>query len=142
MIARRAVLIAPALTGLLALAGRGFGQEFPSGPITFLVSFPPGGSIDLVMRAMAPKLQERLGKPIVIENRAGAGGNIAAAAVAHAPPDGQTLLGPASLIAANPALLQNMPFDTLKDLQRLRSCSGRRWHWWSIPACRRSRLRN
>ncbi|HZN31627.1 MAG TPA: tripartite tricarboxylate transporter substrate-binding protein, partial [Xanthobacteraceae bacterium] len=84
MIARRAVLVAPALAGLLALAGRGFAQEFPAGPITFIVSFPPGGSIDVVMRAMAPRLQERLGKPIVIENRAGAGGNIAAAAVAKA----------------------------------------------------------
>src|SRR5262245_10228913 len=52
------------------------------------------------MRAMAPKLQERLGKPIVIENRVGAGGNIAAAAVAKAPPDGQTLLAPASSLAA------------------------------------------
>ena len=88
-----------------------------SGPITFVVSFPPGGGIDVVMRAMAPKLQERLGKPIVIENRAGAGGNIAAAAVANAPPDGHTLLAPASSLAANPTLVKNMPFDTLKDLQ-------------------------
>jgi len=117
MIARRAVLIAPALAGLFALAGRGFAQEFPAGPITFIVSFPPGGSIDVVMRAMAPRLQERLGKPIVIENRAGAGGNIAAAAVANAPPDGLTLLAPASSLAANPTLVKSMPFDTLKDLQ-------------------------
>ena len=88
MIARRAVLVAPALAGLFALASRGFGQEFPSGPISFIVAFPPGGSIDVVMRAMVPRLQERLGKPVVIENRVGAGGNIAAAAVANAPPDG------------------------------------------------------
>ena len=119
MIARRAVLFAPALAGLIALAGRGFGQEFPAGPVTFVVSFPPGGSIDVVMRAMAPKLQERLGKPVVIENRAGAGGNIAAAAVAHAPPDGHTLLAPASSLAANPTLVKNMPFDTLKDLRAI-----------------------
>jgi len=117
MIARRAVLIAPALAGLFALAGRGFAQEFPAGPVTFIVSFPPGGSIDVVMRAMAPRLQERLGKPVVIENRAGAGGNIAAAAVANAPPDGLTLLAPASSLAANPTLVKSMPFDTLKDLQ-------------------------
>src|SRR5438132_13298953 len=58
MVARRAVLIAPALAALFALGGRGFGQEFPTGPITFVVAFPPGGSIDVVMRAMAPKLQE------------------------------------------------------------------------------------
>src|SRR6266700_2468411 len=119
MIARRAVLIAPALAGLFVLGGRGFGQEFPTGPITFVVSFPPGGSIDVVMRAMAPKLQERLGKPVVIENRVGAGGNIAAVAVANAPPDGHTLLAPASSLAANPTLIKNMPFDTLKDLQAI-----------------------
>ncbi len=117
MVARRAVLIAAPLAGLFALGGRGFGQEFPTGPITFVVAFPPGGSIDVVMRAMAPKLQERLGKPVVIENRVGAGGNIAAAAVANAPPDGHTLLAPASSLAANPTLIRHMPFDTLKDLQ-------------------------
>src|SRR5262249_61785411 len=117
MIARRAVLIAPALAGLFALAGRGFAQEFPAGPIPFTVPFPPGGSIDVVMRARAPRLQERLGKPIVTETRAGAGGNIAAAAVANAPPDGLTLLAPASSLAANPTLVKSMPFDTLKDLQ-------------------------
>jgi len=92
-------------------------DEFPSGPVTFIVSFPPGGSIDVVMRAMAPVLQERLGKPVVIENRAGAGGNIAAAAVAKSAPDGRTLLAPASSLAANPTLVKDMPFDTLKDLQ-------------------------
>jgi tripartite-type tricarboxylate transporter receptor subunit TctC len=115
MIARRTVLIAFAL-GLLVLGGRGFEQEFPTGPITFVVAFPPGGSIDVVMRAMAPRLQERLGKPVVIENRVGAGGNIAAAAVAHATPDGHMLLAPASSLAANPTLVKNMSFDTLKDL--------------------------
>jgi len=119
MIARRAVLIAPALVALLAVGSRGLAQEFPTGPITFVVSFPAGGSIDVVMRAIAPKLQERLGKPVVIENRAGAGGNIAAAAVAKAPPDGHTLLAPASSLAANPKLVKNMPFDTLKDLQAI-----------------------
>lgn len=119
MMTRRAALIAPALAGFFALGGRGFGQEFPTGPITFVVSFPPGGSIDAVMRAMAPKLQKQLGTPVVIENRAGAGGNIAAAAVAKAPPDGHTLLAPASSLAANPTLVKNMPFDTLKDLQAI-----------------------
>ena len=119
MIARRAVLMAPALAGMLVLAGSGLAEEFPSGPITFVVAFPPGGSIDVVMRAMAPKLQERLGKPVVIENRVGAGGNIAAAAVANAPPDGLTLLAPASSLAANPTLVRHMPFDTLKDLQAI-----------------------
>src|SRR6476619_6550945 len=114
MVARRAVLIALALAGLFALDGRGFGQEFPTGPITFVVAFPPGGSIDVVMRAMAPKLQERLGKPIVIENRAGGGGSIASAAVAKASPDGHTLLAPASSLAANAKLAKSPTFDTLR----------------------------
>jgi tripartite-type tricarboxylate transporter receptor subunit TctC len=118
MIGRRTLLTVSALAGLLALPViQASAQEFPTGPVTFVVSFPPGGSIDVIMRAIAPKLQERLGKPVVIENRAGAGGNIAAAAVAKSAPDGHTLLAPASSLAANPALVKQMPFDTLKDLQ-------------------------
>src|SRR5262249_56456116 len=103
--------------GLSALGGRGLAQEFPSGPITFVVSFPPGGSTDIVVRAMAPKLQERLGKPVVIENRVGAGGNIAAAAVANAPPDGHTLLAAASSLAPNPTPGKNTTFDPLQSPQ-------------------------
>ena len=66
---------------------------------------------------MAPKLQERLGKPVVVENRAGASGALATGAVAKAPPDGLTLLVSASSIASNPTLFKTLPFDTLKDLQ-------------------------
>src|ERR1700745_3765757 len=83
MLARRAVLIAAPLAGLFALGGRSFGQEFPTGPITFVVAFPPGGSIDVVMRAMAPKLQERLRHAGVVENRRGAGGRTADPRLAH-----------------------------------------------------------
>jgi tripartite-type tricarboxylate transporter receptor subunit TctC len=114
---RRTMLSTLALIGLLAPNLDARAQDYPTGPVTFVVSFPAGGSIDVVMRAMAPKLQERLGKPVVIENRAGGGGNIATAAVAKAPPDGHTLLAPASSLAANPALSKTLPFDTLKDLQ-------------------------
>ncbi len=91
--------------------------EFPSGPITFIVSFPAGGSIDVVVRSMAGRLQEQLGKAIVVENRAGAGGVLAAGDVAKAAPDGQTLLAAASSLAANPTLVKALPYDTLKDLQ-------------------------
>src|SRR5262249_20234180 len=96
MLTRRSLLSVPALAALLAPARRALGEAYPSGPVTFLVSFPAGGSIDVVLRAMAPKLQERLGKPIVIENRVGAGGAIATQAVVAAAPDGQTLLAAAS----------------------------------------------
>ncbi|HWS07834.1 MAG TPA: tripartite tricarboxylate transporter substrate-binding protein, partial [Xanthobacteraceae bacterium] len=91
--------------------------EFPSGPITFIVSFPAGGSIDVVVRSMAGRLQEQFGKAIVVENRAGAGGVLAAGDVVKAAPDGQTLLAAASSLAANPTLVKALPYDTLKDLQ-------------------------
>lgn len=93
--------------------------EFPSGPITIVVSFPAGGSVDVVARAMAGKLQEQLGKAIVVENRAGASGVLATGAVAKAAPDGLTLLAAASSLAANPTLVKSLPFDTLRDLQAL-----------------------
>ena len=118
MLTRRFMLFAPALAvGLLAPTLDTWAQDDPTGPVTVVVSFPAGGSIDVVMRAMAPKLQERFGKPIVIENRAGGGGSIATAAVVNAQPDGHTLLAPASSLAANPKLSRNLSFDTLRDLQ-------------------------
>ena len=118
MLSRRHMLAAPAVAGtLLSFGKEADAQSYPSGPVTFIVSFPAGGSTDVVMRAVAPKLQERIGKPIVIENRAGAGGVIATGLVARAAPDGLTLLAAASSIAANPKLFKSLPFDTLKDLQ-------------------------
>lgn len=95
----------------------GVAQEYPTGPMTFVEPFPVGGSIDVVMRALAPKLQEQLGKPVVIESRPGAAGVIATSIVVHAAPNGQTLLAAASSLAANPELAKSLPFDTLKDLQ-------------------------
>ena len=117
MIMRRALLSGAAAALFTAPAGTARAQDFPSGSLTFVVPFPPGGSIDAIMRAMAPKLQERLGKPVVIENRAGGGGVIATAYVAKSQPDGLTLFASASLLAANPKLYKTLPFDTLKDLQ-------------------------
>lgn len=118
MIIRRSMLSVALLVCLLiqsSLAVRA--QKYPTGPITFVVPFPPGGSIDVVLRAMAPKLQGQMGKPVLIENRGGGGGVIATAAVAKSPPDGLTVLAAPSLLAANPKLFKTLPFDTLKDLQ-------------------------
>lgn len=120
MLTRRSLLVAPLIAGALApMVLKARADDFPSGPITFVVSFPAGGSIDVVMRAIAVKLQMRLGKPVVIENRAGAGGAIATGLVAKAAPDGLTLLAAASSLAANPTLLKTLPFDTVKDLQAI-----------------------
>jgi tripartite-type tricarboxylate transporter receptor subunit TctC len=118
MTIRRLVLATLAL--LVPLAGAvapARAQEFPNRTITMVVPFPPGGGIDAVLRAMAPKLQERLGKPVVIENRAGGGGVTGTTFVAKSPPDGHTLFAAASLLAANPRLFKTLPFDTLNDLQ-------------------------
>ena len=118
MLTRRSMLFAPMLAGALAPFGfKAMADDYPSGPVTLVVSFPPGGSLDVVARAMAIKLQERLGKPVMIENRVGASGALATGAVAKAAPDGLTLLVSASSIAANPTLFKTLPFDTLKDLQ-------------------------
>jgi tripartite-type tricarboxylate transporter receptor subunit TctC len=118
MFTRRSLLSTSILAGaLLPSALDALAAEYPTGPVTLVEPFPPGGSIDVVTRAMAPKLQERLGQPIVIESRTGAGGVIASTAVAKSAPDGQTLLIAASSLAANPKLSKALPFDTLKELQ-------------------------
>ena len=89
---------------------------WPSKPIRMIVTFPPGGSSDATVRIVAPKLGERLGQQVVVDNRPGAGGNIGLAALAKADADGYTLgVGAAGGLAANAALYPKMPFDAQKD---------------------------
>ena len=101
---------------LLFAAASAMAQDYPSRPVKVIVPFPPGGAPDLVGRTLAHRLSERLGQPFVIENRTGAGGNIAAEAVAKSTPDGYTLLatsdGP---LVINPSVYPTMPFNTLRD---------------------------
>ena len=101
---------------LLLVAAGAMAQDYPNRTVRVIVPFPPGGAPDLVGRTLAHRLGERLGQPFVVENRTGAGGNIAAEAVAKSAPDGYTLLatsdGP---LVINPAVYQNMPFNTLRD---------------------------
>ena len=112
------MLAAPLVVGSLSsLRAQTAGADLPAGTITIVVSFPAGGSTDVVMRAMASKMQTRLGKPVIVENRVGASGALAAAHVAKSNPDGLTLLASASSLASNPTLFKSLPFDTLKDLQ-------------------------
>jgi tripartite-type tricarboxylate transporter receptor subunit TctC len=98
------------------LVGAASAQDYPNRTVRIVVPFPPGGAPDLVGRTLANRLSERLGQPFVVENRTGAGGNIAAEAVAKAAPDGYTLLassdGP---LVINPNVYPSMPFDTLRD---------------------------
>jgi len=88
---------------------------YPERPITLVVTYPPGGTADLVARLLAPEVAKELGQNVVVENRGGAGGMIGGASVAKAAPDGYTLMLDAANHAQNPAVQPKMLFDTLKD---------------------------
>ena len=106
-------------TGLLAaaLCCSALAQDYPAKPIRFIVSFPPGGSSDLIARAVAPHMSGRLGQPVVVENRPGAGGMIGVDAVAKAAPDGYTIgLAAAGALSSNVSLYPKMPYQPEKDL--------------------------
>ena len=117
---RRQLCAAAAVAVLaLALAGRAGAQAvYPSGPIRFVVPYPPGGPTDLMARLLQPELQTRLGVTVVIDNKGGAGGNVGSAEVARqAPADGLTLLLAASgPMAVNASLFKSMSFNALTDL--------------------------
>ena len=101
----------------LSLAAAAAPAQVPSRPISIVVPIPPGGAPDIAARVLGRKLEEALGQAVVVENRAGANGNIAAELVAKAPPDGNTLaLLADSQITINPHLYGRMPIDTLRDL--------------------------
>jgi hypothetical protein len=92
------------------------GQQFPEKPIRFVVGFTPGGPSDILARALGQKLGERWSQQVVIENRPGAGGNVAAEAVAKSAPDGYTwLLGNNSILATNQSLYRSLGYDPVKD---------------------------
>jgi tripartite-type tricarboxylate transporter receptor subunit TctC len=106
------------LAGFAAAAGAQAPGDFPKQPIRMVVTFPPGGSADAIVRMIVPRLNDKLGQPVVVDNRPGAGGNIGLAIVAKAAPDGYTLgVGAAGALAANSSLYAQMPFDPLKDFK-------------------------
>jgi tripartite-type tricarboxylate transporter receptor subunit TctC len=99
------------------LSASAFAQAYPSKPIRYIVPFPPGGSSDLIARAIAPKMSERLGQPIIVENRPGAGGMLGVDVVAKAEPDGYVIgLAAAGALSSNIHLYPKMPFHPEKDL--------------------------
>lgn len=103
------------LLALLAAAGVS-AQTYPTGPIKLIVPFPAGGSVDMVARNVAKRLSDSLGQPVLVDNRAGASGNIGAEAAARSPADGYTLFVTSSgVLAANMHLYKRTGFDTFKD---------------------------
>src|SRR5258708_20932102 len=89
--------------------------QYPTKPVRLVVGFPPGGGVDIMARLVSQKVTERWGKPVVVDNRGGAAGNIATEIVAKSAPDGHTPTMAFSSYASNPALYPNLPFDINKD---------------------------
>jgi tripartite-type tricarboxylate transporter receptor subunit TctC len=101
---------------LAATALPAFAQGYPGKPIKYVVPYPPGGPLDTVARLLAQKVSERIGQPVIVENKPGAGGNIGADAVAKSPADGYTILmGAVATHAINPTLYGKIPYDPVKD---------------------------
>lgn len=105
------------LVGLIAAHGvTAAATAYPARPVTLVVGFPPGGASDIMARILTAKLGSILGKPFVVDNRPGAGGNVAGAFVAHAAPDGYTLLlGNNAILATNITLYRETGFDPIRD---------------------------
>src|SRR5688500_9606659 len=102
---------------IIAAALPAAAQNFPSRPVTLTVGFAPGGGTDTAARVIAKKLSENIGQSVVVENRAGAGGNIAAQHVVNAPPDGYTLhLSSVGPLTVAPAMQKNLPYDVKRDI--------------------------
>ena len=111
-IGRRSIIAGAGLLAAPALRAQG---SWPERPVTLVCCFPPGGSTDISARLVAPGLAEILGKPVVVENRAGAGGNIGIGYVARAAADGYTLLCASSVFVVNSSLYRNAPYDPYRD---------------------------
>jgi len=114
---RRGFLRLAAGAGVLVASSCGArAQSYPLRPLHWIVGFPPGGGADIVARIMGPWLSERLGQPVIIENRPGAGTNIAVQAVINSPPDGYTLLFLGASAIVNVSLFQSLPFNVVRDI--------------------------
>ena len=115
---RRSLLLAGVSLALFGLAPLAHAAGYPDKPVRLVVPFPAGGATDLMARSLGQKLSERLGQPVVIDNRAGAGGGIGAEAVATAPPDGYTLLfATMGSLTINPSLYKTLRYDPLKSFE-------------------------
>jgi tripartite-type tricarboxylate transporter receptor subunit TctC len=137
---RTFLLLAAGAAALPVMPRPAMAQAYPSRPIRLLVGFPPGGSTDILARLMGQWLSERLGQPFVVENRAGAGTNIATEALVNAPPDGYTLLLTTGANFINATLYKNLKFNFVNDaapvVLRARAFVLQReaFHWKDDPS--------
>jgi len=113
---RQFLQLAAAAAACPGLAPAAWAQAYPSQPIRWVVGFPPGGGADTVSRIMARWLSERLGQPVVIENKPGASTSLSLQAVASAPPDGYTVVFIGASATVNVSLFDNLPYNLLRDI--------------------------
>jgi tripartite-type tricarboxylate transporter receptor subunit TctC len=124
-----------ALASVLLLASlSAAAEDFPARPVRILVGFTPGGGPDLTARQLAQKLGELWKQQVIVENRPGAGGTLAAAQVARATPDGYTLLSVSSAHAIAPAIYSTLPYDTLKDLSGITQTGSSKYVLVAAPS--------
>jgi tripartite-type tricarboxylate transporter receptor subunit TctC len=116
---------AAGVTMAFCAAGAGYAQTFPMKPVRMVVHIGPGSSMDIVGRVIAQKLNEAWGQPVIVDNRAGAGGTLGIDVVAKAVPDGYTLLFGTSSIAIAASYYRKLPFDALRDLEPVTQISSR-----------------
>ena len=117
-----ALALAAAIGGTAAVDA--YAQTYPVKPVRVINPFSPGGSLDLVARALAKTMTAELGQPVIVDNRPGAGGNIGVEAVAKAPADGYTLLAMQSSLTINPSLQKQVPYDPVKDFEPISKISS------------------
>src|SRR5262249_49501756 len=108
-------IITLAIVSCLALAGAAYADDYPTRPVRVVVPYPAGGLVDLVTRVVTERMAASLGQPFTIESRPGANGTIATASVAHAEPDGYTLLMITDSHGVNPLFYKALSYDSVKD---------------------------
>jgi tripartite-type tricarboxylate transporter receptor subunit TctC len=123
LVRRQFLRLAAAALTTSAFSYIAFAQTYPTRPVRLIVGNAAGGGPDILARLLAPWLSERLGQPVIIENRPGAGGNVAAEAVVNAPPDGHTLLLVTSAHAVNATLYANLNYNFMRDIAPVASIS-------------------
>ena len=118
-------ILALAILGLILPAGGLLAQDYPARPVTTVVPFAPGGAGDILSRILSKHLEQRLGKPFLVENKPGGGGVTGVSTVTKSNPDGYTLLmSPSGPLAVNPTLIKNLSYDSMADLTPLALVAG------------------
>ena len=112
---RRNLLRSAAAIAIFGVATTSFADTYPTKPVTIVIPFPPGGTLDVVGRMLAQKLTEQMGQSFIVDNRPGAGGTIGASVVKNARPDGYTLLFSPSTFVSTPMTMPTAPYDAIKD---------------------------